>query len=199
MWMIFCGSTSGSTVTRAVDPSGLGVSATGAETAGVALSATGSAFFGGAVISNGVESASGTARIREMGGKKERFIFSSPSGLFGFGFSLSMSETVLARVRDAGFSGSGARVFGSSGGVVDLMGSAAEAREGLAADATLSLLLAGLLFGAARLRETVALRVVAGLRVAVLVAVRAGIVVPRKICSWLRAFNAKPFYCAVLT
>src|ERR1041384_6292736 len=58
------------------------------------------------VFSAGARSGSAPTRIREMGGRTERLIFSSPVDRFALRSASSMSETVSGRERGGDFTGS---------------------------------------------------------------------------------------------
>ena len=126
--------------------------------------------------------ASSDARMREIGGKTSRLVFTSPSSVFLRVFFLSMSETLscswLGRgvVRGSAFGGSGR----------DLAGATAWACSG--ATSLFSSFLGSFVFGAATGLRAVVLRAAtsaAGLRVAVLLLVFVAIVDPSKFRSWL--------------
>ena len=75
---------------------------------GSAAASTGAGAFGGATV------ASSDARIREMGGKTARFVFTAPSSIFLRGFFLSISETLSASCRCAAAVAPGSAFFGGS-------------------------------------------------------------------------------------
>src|SRR6266446_9256103 len=61
-----------------------------------------SVFFAGVAGFGRAPGASSDARMREMGGKTSRFVFTSPSSVFLRGFCLSMRDTLSASWRGAG-------------------------------------------------------------------------------------------------
>src|SRR5438067_13761807 len=85
-----------------ISGSATGTAATGAAASFAGAAAIGSAF-GGTTGAIGVDSGSGVARMREMGGRNEVLRAPSPSARFRRGFFSSMSETVSIAGFGAGF------------------------------------------------------------------------------------------------
>src|SRR5712692_1122284 len=96
--MTFCGSAASASA-----PPGAGAVVPSAITPGDSFGGGGAAsVFAGAAGFGRAPGASSDARMREMGGKTSRFVFTSPSSVFLRGFFLSMRDTLSASWRGAG-------------------------------------------------------------------------------------------------
>lgn len=176
--MIFCGSASGTAagVTSSVEVSTLsgGRGPAGAST-GASATGAGSSALGGST-------ASGVARIREIGGRNVRFVFPPSSGRFARGFFSSIKESVSF----TGFVGAGGAAAAATVSVATRAleaTAAADARPAFVAGSAFDL--TSFRFGAATSTGAAALT---GFRVegvvfraAVLVVVRVGIVLVKNL------------------
>src|SRR2546430_1908491 len=170
--MTFCGS-----AVSASAPPGAGAVVPSAITSGDSFGDGGAAsVFAGVAGFGRAAGASSDARMREMGGKTSRFVFTSPSSAFLRGFFLSMRDTLSASWRTAGAVCGATVVDDGSASVFSLFFGTLDAGA-----------VAGL-WAAAVLRT-------AGLRTAVLLLVFVAIVVLLKFRSWLERVNPEPYYC----
>src|SRR5438876_6614765 len=122
---------------------------------------TGSSVGGGGAGFGGAAGVSNDARMREIGGRTSRFVFTSPSSAFLRGFFLSMSEMLSTSWRGAGATSA---VTFADGGCGGFAGAPADSASSSSFFFEVLAFEAGGLWAAAALRA-------AGLRVAVLLLV----------------------------